>query len=596
MVYHRPMNESKPFNQLQLQFRDPIQRDYEAIRPIILFGEPIAERSRETEMPSSTLSDKAKRFVLKGMIGLVDQRSEPKALDDEESHPYPKPVAEYILYLKQLYPPIGYREIVRIVWRKYGYKTNHHTVKRFLDRHPMPLQLELTLPSFHEQEDAYEARYQVVCLYQEGWKKKSIAGLLKLSHTHVSRLVKAFEERGFEALDDKRTRPATHPDNQMTFPFLDSVFKIQQDNPRIGSFRIHGILQEKEGDDIPSERTVSRAMAYNRVLRNAPPPYEPAKKTEDEVKTFPYRPYYRHQYWFIDIRYLVKIDGKWVYSICIIDGYSRKILAGLTTRFQDELAVLQLLHAALAEYHRPHGVVSDNGSVFTAHAFENVLKQLEIESHHTEPGKPWQNLIESQFRVQSRMADHQFEQAKTVDEVDVIHAAFITRFNITNHWAHRDRYDGCTTPVTVLGWEKGRELSPKQLRSAFRSLQLLRTVNRHGLVSIHRFYLYAERGLSRKRVSIWIYDDRLNIEYQHALLARYTCQLDRKTKKVVQPSNPTTFSTIYADPQLAMFELTDDQWLKILERPYKRKITPLQANWSQLAWLLWLFGLFTPDF
>ncbi len=45
---------------------------------------------------------------------------------------------EPILYLKQLYPPIHYREIVRIVARKFGYKTNHHTVKGFLTRHLGP--------------------------------------------------------------------------------------------------------------------------------------------------------------------------------------------------------------------------------------------------------------------------------------------------------------------------------------------------------------------------------------------------------------------------------------------------------------------------
>jgi transposase InsO family protein len=184
-------------------------------------------------------------------------------------------------------------------------------------------------------------------------------------------------------------------------------------------------------------------MAYNRVLRDAPPPYPPPDEEEAEVKSFPYRPYYRHQYWFIDIRYLVKLDGKWAYSICIIEGVSRKILAGLVTRFQDELAVLQLLHAALSEYGCPWGIVSDNGSVFTANAYEYILRRLEVEPCHIEKGKPWQNLIESQFRIQSRLADANFEKATTLEEVQGYHATFIQLFNTTNHWAHRDRTDGC---------------------------------------------------------------------------------------------------------------------------------------------------------
>jgi hypothetical protein len=76
----------------------------------------------------------------------------------------------------------------------------------------------------------------------------------------------------------------------------------------------------------------------------------------------PFQPLYPHHYWFIDIRYLVKLDGKWVYSICIIEGYSRKILAGMASRYQDELAILQLLHAALSEYGGPEGIVSGNGA------------------------------------------------------------------------------------------------------------------------------------------------------------------------------------------------------------------------------------------
>ena len=39
-----------------------------------------------------------------------------------------------------------------------------------------------------------------------------------------------------------------------------------------------------------------------------------------------------------------------------------------------------------------------------------------------------------------------------------------------------------------------------------RRTQTTRTVNRWGYVSIQRFYVYAERGLARKRVAVWIYE------------------------------------------------------------------------------------------
>ena len=207
-------------------------------------------------------------------------------------------------------------------------------------------------------------------MFYEGWNKKSIANLLKLSRQHVTTIIQAFEEDGFAGLEDKRTRPVNHPENQMTLPFMEEVFRAQLEYPDAGRFRLHGVLEQKMGEETPSERTVGRAMAHNRFWRGAPDPLHPEEAAEQqEAAELPYHPYYCHQYWFIDIRYLVKFEGKWIYSICIIEGLSRTIVAGMASRYQDEIAILQLLHAAFSDYGLPWGIVSDNGSVFTAEAF-----------------------------------------------------------------------------------------------------------------------------------------------------------------------------------------------------------------------------------
>ena len=44
------MDAAHDFHELQLRFTDPIQFDYEAIRPILLEDQTIAERSRQTEV------------------------------------------------------------------------------------------------------------------------------------------------------------------------------------------------------------------------------------------------------------------------------------------------------------------------------------------------------------------------------------------------------------------------------------------------------------------------------------------------------------------------------------------------------------------
>jgi hypothetical protein len=91
------MPASEEFAQLRLRFIDPIQQDYEVIRPIVLFAQPVAARSRETELERTTVGDKARRFVTQGMLGLVDRRTTQAG---RKGHEYPDPVAHYILYLK----------------------------------------------------------------------------------------------------------------------------------------------------------------------------------------------------------------------------------------------------------------------------------------------------------------------------------------------------------------------------------------------------------------------------------------------------------------------------------------------------------------
>lgn len=390
------------FHQLRLRFLDPIQEEYEVIRPVVLFAERIAERSRQTGIPRTTVSDTARRFVKQGMVGLIERQ---RPHGGRKAHVFPDRVASYILYLKQVYPPIHFREIVRILAKKFGYTTNHHTVKRFLATHPIPVQLPLEVKLFHQFEDAYQARWTVVRMHIEGWETKSIAGYLQLSRRHVGRILAAFDQDGFAGLEDQRTRPPDHPHNQLTLPLMQEVREIQREYARLGRFRVHGLLEQRlhqQGKPIASEATVGRAMALNRQFHAAPGPWPPQRTPSERTeppKPLPYLPTMPHDYWFVDVRYIAKLDGKWVYSICVLEGYSRKILAGMVSPYQDVVAVLQLLCAALTEYGRPQGVVSDNGGAFSALDYKNFLTALDIEHCPIEKGHPWQNLIEVQFLI-----------------------------------------------------------------------------------------------------------------------------------------------------------------------------------------------------
>ena len=90
-------------------------------------------------------------------------------------------------------------------------------------------------------------------------------------------------------------------------------------------------------------------------------------------------------------------------------------------------------------------------------------------------------------------------------------------------------------------------------------------VNSYGHVSIQRFSIYAERGLSLQRVSIWHYDGHLHIAHQLLLLARYRYRGDRADRHLRTVEEPELFETAYASPQLELFELDDALWRKVLE-------------------------------
>lgn len=230
-------------------------------------------------------------------------------------------------------------------------------------------------------------------------------------------------------------------------------------------------------------------------------------------------------------------------------------------------------------------MVSDHGSVLTAQDYLAILRDVAIEPLHLEKGKPWQNMIEAQFKGQRRLADYHCEQAQTLEDVQNHHAAFSETCNTTPHWAHRMRAAGHRTPVEVLGWLRGRVVEPQRLRELCGRTELLRTVNRYGVVSVQRVYLYAEPGLARQRVSSWIYAGQLRIEYHQTLVARSRCLSDRTQGQLHDVNEPLLYTTPFASPQLELLELDDEQWRKFPRRPVRNYSTRIAMFGHQLSLL-----------
>ena len=60
------------WNQLRLLVSSPEQETYELLRPIVLFGQPVPDRARETGVPERTLRRQVARFDAFGMRSLFD--------------------------------------------------------------------------------------------------------------------------------------------------------------------------------------------------------------------------------------------------------------------------------------------------------------------------------------------------------------------------------------------------------------------------------------------------------------------------------------------------------------------------------------------
>jgi len=191
------------------------------------------------------------------------------------------------------------------------------------------------------------------------------------------------------------------------------------------------------------------------------------------------------------------------------------------------------------------------------------------------------------IKIQSRLLDVHLEEAPTLAEIQQRHAAFIELFNTTAHWAHRERIDSLRTPTEVLAWVRGRRVGPDELRVVLRGLQGERTVQRNGYVRIQRFYVYAEQGLARQRVAVWLYDNHVHVTYRDALLARYVAQYDRKRKRIHALHTPMVYATPYDSPQLELWALDDTQWRKILEATpgdRRRRSTPPRLGVQAPLW------------
>ena len=577
------MESAAEFAQLRLGFVDQIQWRYEVIRPLVLFNEyTVTQRAQATQTHPDTIRRFVRHFRQQGMLGLlpepvkVERHARPSLI--------PEVVRQEIDRLKALYTGFHYRELARIIFCKVGYPIDDKTVKKLWQQSAVPAQPQLELWNYHRHPNRYQARLQVIKLYYQGWEKISISRFLQVSRPTVDAWSARFEAEQFAGLLEKKRGPKMPP-RKIWLPRMVQVYHLQKAHPDAGEFRIWSLLAQS---DI-SVRTVGRIMALNKLVYDDIP-HVPQRRQPSSPQPHPYKASTRHQYWFIDGRRMdFALEGVHWWSLIILEGYSRTILAGAVAPTEATWVALMVLYTACLHYGAPTALVSDSGGAYTSTDFEAICARLQIQ-HETivsTQGESYKNWMETHFNIQRRLYDYQFALAQSPRELERVHQVFIHTYNTTAHQGLLRDQRLPPIPVEVLGAAKGRTYAPDELARHFSQALFPRMTNRYGCVTLHSYHFYIEEGLPKTQILLWVYGEQLRAVFENIVLAEYQCRYDWRDRKVRDIRAGTFYPTRFASSQQALIPLNPQESLVVYRATPARR----QMRSSSPRRQLWLFEL-----
>ncbi len=568
----------------QLPFDDPTQHRYEVIRPVVVIGNRTAtERAQETGMHPETVGRLTRRFEQQGMLGLLPA-TVPVVASGRQSR-VEEAVLEELASLKSLYDGFQYRELCRIIFCKLEEQISDKTVKKLWRQLPPASPRQLPLLDYHSYAERAEARKQVIELYFQSWNKLSISRFLRVSRPTINEWISRFEWDNLASLEDQRSGPKS-PERKVWLPVMLEVYHLQKRHPDAGRFRMWSVLGTPE----ISERTVGRVMALNkRVYQDIP--HVIKKRNKKAPQPHPFKATFPHEYWFIDGRMMdFEIDGVRWWSLIILDGYSRTMLAGAVAQTEASWVAMTVLFTACRRYGAPHYLISDKGGAYISDLFDGVCGRLGID-HKTITGKDGQsykNLMETHFNIQRRLYDYQLSLSRTPIEFEQAHRRFLALYNATAHQGLLQEQFQPPIPLQVLGEAKGRLYTTQELERKFSRALFPRTTNRYGCVTLHSYHFYVEEGLPRTKVLLWVYGHELRAVFENVVLAEYHCRYDLRDRKVKDIRDGRYYPhDDFTSDQGSLIALNPQESLVL----YRQPSAPRQARLPFPAQQLWLFEL-----
>ena len=101
-----------------------------------------------------------------------------------------------------------------------------------------------------------------------------------------------------------------------------------------------------------------------------------------------------------------EIEGVRWWSIIVLDGYSRTLLAGAVSASEASWVALTVLFTACQRYGVPQYLISDKGGAYISDVFEAVCTRLGIDHKKItgKDGKSYMNLIDVAARKANRLS------------------------------------------------------------------------------------------------------------------------------------------------------------------------------------------------
>jgi putative transposase len=220
--------------------------------------------------------------------------------------------------------------------------------------------------------------------------KKQTLAELGLAPSTYYRWQRRHRREGEAGLVDRRPQPGTIW-NRLRPEEEKAILKVALREPDHSPREIACWISDHGGFSV-SESSVYRVLKRHGLVREVQLQGFPASK-EYRIKTTR-----KNEQWQSDASYFFVVGWGWYYLISVLDDYSRMILAWELKTDMTSASISEVVERAV-EFTRMKDVpvedrtrlVSDNGSSYLSHAFQDYLRMLQIRHIRCAPHHPQTN-------------------------------------------------------------------------------------------------------------------------------------------------------------------------------------------------------------